>query len=123
MPGTRNNLLFLNPKPDSNSTENCLCRSDEFVCGKIIGFRRHSNLNVVTPVLLWFPDIVEVVVVCCLIKESYFTLSAGDNPISAAARHLYIVNYCCTKSRVYTEASSEPSSTTGWWSCAVISLS
>jgi len=47
-PGTRNSLLFLNAKPHSNSSENCLCTSDGFGCGKIVGFPQHLNLNSVT---------------------------------------------------------------------------
>jgi len=50
-PGTRNSLLFLNAKPNSNSTKNCM--SNGFRCGKIVGFRQNSNsnLNSVTPLV------------------------------------------------------------------------
>ena len=34
-PGTPNNLLFLKAKPNSYSTKNYLCTSDEFGCEKI----------------------------------------------------------------------------------------
>ena len=36
-PGTGNNLPFLNAKPNSDSTKNCLCTSIGFGCGKIVG--------------------------------------------------------------------------------------
>ena len=52
-PDTRNNLIFCNAKPNSNSTKNCLCTSDGFRCGKIIRFQQHSNLNSVTPLHKW----------------------------------------------------------------------
>jgi len=39
---------FLNAKPNSNSTKNCLCTSDGFRCEKIVRFRQHSNSNSVT---------------------------------------------------------------------------
>jgi len=48
-PGTRNNLLFLNAKPNLNSTKNCLCTSDGFRCGKVVGFWQHSNTDSVRP--------------------------------------------------------------------------
>jgi len=38
-------VLFLNTKPNSTSTENCLCTSDGFECGKIVGFWQHWNSN------------------------------------------------------------------------------
>ena len=47
-PGTQNNLLFLNAKPNSNLTKHFLCTSNGFGCGKIVGFRQYSNSNSVT---------------------------------------------------------------------------
>ena len=44
-PGTQNKLLFVNAKPNSNSTNNHLCSSDIIGFGKVVEFRQHSNLN------------------------------------------------------------------------------
>ena len=69
-PDTQNNLLFLNAKPNVNSTENCLCTSGGFGYGKIFAFWQHSNSNFVTHHLWVLPlyDVLHrsnIVTVCC----------------------------------------------------------
>jgi len=70
-PGIQNNLLFLNAKPNLNSTKNRLCTSDGFGCGKIVRFRQclNSSLNCVTA----------LVATCCL-RPVFDWCQHGYNP-------------------------------------------
>ena len=96
-PDTQNNLLFLNAKPNVNSTENCLCTSGGFRYGKMFAFWQHSNSNFVTHHLWVLPlyDVLHrsnIVTVCC-----WLVTHTGSNTSETEALGL---DYCITTPEV-----------------------